>query len=242
MTGLDPVSEYGSGKIAVLWALLITAIPWIPGWIAWIYASGTRKQERDRAKAELHRLGLFEEETYQQWFSQRQHDRMALEKERVQTLNLSPKAFAQLVADLPSVLSRVEYFLGLAERQLPKGSPQFFWDTISKLEGMLFEGIPDKVCAIKNHARAGSAVDQVETLERETAGFVERLQSLVGRAKGLETFAQEHALRCTYEKRKLEDLKRELIQPKRSSFILGDFTDGDSGHDGGNGGNGGGGH
>jgi hypothetical protein len=235
-------------QLSALWTYLVLtvcAIGFIRDWIA-------RKQERDRAKTEPQHLGPFEEEAYQQWLRQRQHDQMALEKERVQILNLSPKAFAQLVADLPSVRCRVEYFLELAERQLPKGSPQFFWDTISKLEGKVFEGIPDKVCAIKNQAGAGRAVEQVETLEREAARFAERLQSLVARAKGLETFAQEYALRSAYEKRELEGLRRALIRPKRSSFILGDFIHGDSGHDGGHsggdwgdgghGGDGGGGH
>lgn len=249
MTGLDPVAEYGSEKTAAwyvyLFVAIVLAIAWMPGWIAWIFTRETREQERDPAKDEPQGPDRLEE-AYQRWLSQRQEDQMGLEKERVQILNLSQKAFAQFVAGLPSVLGRLEYFLGLAERQLPNGSPQFFWDTISKLEGMLFEGIPDKVCAVKNNAGAGPAVEQVETLQREAARFAERLQSLVARAKGLETFAQEHALRCTYEKRKLEDLRRWLIRPKRSSFSLGDFIDGDSGHDGGhgggNGGNGGGGH
>jgi hypothetical protein len=35
------------------------------------------------------------------------------------------------------------------------------------------------------------------------------MQNLVARAKGLETFAQEHAMRCAYEERELEDLKRQ---------------------------------
>lgn len=48
---------------------------------------------------------------------------LAIRLERVQILNLSPKAFPQLMADLPSVRCRVEYFLELAEGQLPNGSP-----------------------------------------------------------------------------------------------------------------------
>ncbi len=226
-------------------AAIVIAISWIVRWIGRIFARRIREQERDPAKDEPQVPG-FLEEAYQRWLSQRQEDQMALEEERVQILNLSQKAFAQFVAGLPSVLSRVDYFLGLAERQLPNGSPQFFWDTISKLEGMLSDGIADKVCAVKNHAGTGRAVEQVETLEREAARFVERLQSLVARAQRPETFAQEHALRCAYEKRELEDLKKWLIRPKKTSFSLGDFIDGDSGadggHGGGNGGNGGGGH
>src|ERR1700722_8474821 len=101
---------------------------------------------------------------------------------------------------------------------------------------MLFEGIPDKVFAIKNRAGAGCVVEQAETLEREAARFAKRLQNLVERAKGLDAFAQEHVLRCAYEECKLEDLRKRLIRPKKSPFLLGDldgFTHGDSGHDGG---------
>ena len=47
----------------------------------------------------------------------------------------------------------------------------------------------------------GRALEQAETLEREAKLFHERLQSLADRAKGLEAFAQEHALRCAYEER-----------------------------------------
>jgi tetratricopeptide (TPR) repeat protein len=172
----------------------------------------TRKQERDRAKTEPQDLAPFEGEAYQQWLRQRRRDQMALEKERVQILNLSPQAFAQLVADLPSVRCRVEYLLEQSERQLSNGSAQIFWDTISQLKEMLFEGIPDKVYAIKNQAEAGRSVEQVETLEREAARFAERLQSLVARAKTLGSFAQEYALRSAYEKRELEDLRRALIR------------------------------
>jgi hypothetical protein len=132
------------------------------------------------------------------------------------------------VADLPSVRRSVEYYLEMAQRQLPNGSPQFFWDMISKLDGILSQGIPDKVCAIKKQSGAGSALEHA-TLEQEAACFAERLQSLVGRAKGLETFAQEHALRCAYEERELEDFKRRLIHPQRG-FSLGTLIDGDSGH------------
>jgi hypothetical protein len=93
-------------QLYALWMFLVVtvcAISFIRDWIA-----RTREQERDRAKTEPQHLGPFEEEAYQQWLRQRQHDQMALEKERVQILNLSPKAFAQFVAALPSVLCRVE--------------------------------------------------------------------------------------------------------------------------------------
>jgi len=112
-------------ELISLWVYLVIAIALatsIPVWIAWFSAPGVQKQVRGRPKAELQRLGLVEE-AYQQWLRQSQHAQMALEKERIQILNLSPKAFAQFVADLPSVLCRVEYFFGLAERQLPNGSP-----------------------------------------------------------------------------------------------------------------------
>ena len=161
-----------------------------------------------------------------------QDERTALEKERLRIQNLSPKAFAQLIADLPSIRSRVEYLLEIAERQLPKGNPLFFWDTISKLQGILSHGIPDKVCAVKKQAGVGRALEQAETLEREAKLFHERLQSLADRAKGLEAFAQEHALRCAYGERQLKDFKWQLIRPK-SSFTLGDFSDGGDGGGGG---------
>jgi hypothetical protein len=129
----------------------------------------------------------------------------------------------------------VEYLLEIAERQLPKGNPLFFWDTISKLDGILSLGIPDKVCAVKKQAGVGPALEQAETLEREAKLFHERLQSLTARAKGLETFAQEHALRCAYEERELKDYKWQLIRPMKS-FTLGDFSDWGDGGDGGDGG------
>ena len=53
----------------------------------------------------------------------------------------------------------------------------------------------------------GRALEQAETLEREAKLFHERLQSLADRAKGLEAFAQEHALRCAYEERQLKELQ-----------------------------------
>jgi hypothetical protein len=147
---------------------------------------------------------------YRQWLKQRRDERRAVEKERVRLQYLSPKAFAQLVADLPSIHCSVENLLEMAERELPKGNPQFFWDMISKLGGILSDGIPDKVWAIKKQAGVGRACEreQAETLEQEAKRFAERMQSLVARAKGLETFAQEHAVRCAYEERELEDLKR----------------------------------
>jgi tetratricopeptide (TPR) repeat protein len=202
-------------QLSTLWMYLVLTVCAI-GFIRDLI---TRKQERDRAKTEPQHLAPFEEEAYQQWLRQRRHDQMALEKERVQILNRSPKAFAQLVADMPSVRCRVEYLLEQSERQLPNGSPQIFWDTISQLEEMLFKEIPDKVYAIKNQAEAGRSVEQVETLEREATRFSERLQSLVARAKTLGSFAQEYALRSAYEKRELEDLRRALIRPKRSSCL-----------------------
>jgi hypothetical protein len=67
---------------------------------------------------------------YRQWLKQRRDERRAVEKERVRLQYLSPKAFAQLVADLPSIHCSVEHLLEMAERQLPKGSPQVFWDVI----------------------------------------------------------------------------------------------------------------
>ena len=231
MTGLNPAAWYVN---------LFVAMVFMPIWLAWFFTRETRKQKRNHATDEPQDPARFEE-GYERWLTQRKANQITLEKERVRVLNLSQKAFARFVADLPSVLSRMDYFLGLAERQLPNGSPQFFWNTISKLEGMLFEGIPDKVFDIKNKAGAGPAVEQVETLEREATRFAERLQSLVARAQGIESFAREHALRCSYEKRKLDDLKRSLTQPERSSFSPRDFIDGDSWSDGGNGGNGGGG-
>jgi tetratricopeptide (TPR) repeat protein len=202
-------------QLTTLWMYLVLTVCAI-GFIRDLI---TRKQERDRAKTEPQHLAPFEEEAYQQWLRQRRHDQMALEKERVQILNRSPKAFAQLVADMPSVRCRVEYLLEQSERQLPNGSAQIFWDTISQLKETLFEGIPAKVYAIKNQAEAGRPVEQVETLEREAARFAERLQSLVARAKTLESFAQEYALRSAYEKRELEDFRRALIRPERSSCL-----------------------
>jgi hypothetical protein len=228
--------------MASLWYVYVAialAIVLIRGLIAWITSERAQRRERDRANVEQQHLGLKEEEFYRQWLMQRLDERTALEKERVRIQNLSPKAFAQLVADLPSVCCRVEYLLQIAERQLPKGSPQFFWDMISKLDGILFLGIPDKVCALKKQAGVGPALEQAGTLAQEAKRFAERMQSLVARAKGLETFAQEHALRCTYEEREMEDFKRRLIRPVRS-FSLGAFIHGDSGHDGGHGGHGGG--
>jgi hypothetical protein len=129
---------------------------------------------------------------------QRRDERTALEKERVRIQNLSPKAFAQLVADLPSIHCSVESLLEMAKRQLPKGRPKVFWDMISKLDGILCDGIQDKVWAIKKQAGVGRAREreQAETLEQEAKRFSERMQSLVTRAKGLQTFAQEHAVRC----------------------------------------------
>ena len=93
---------------------------------------------------------------YRQWLKQRRDERRAVERERVRLQYLSPKAFAQLVADLPSIHCSVENLLEMAERELLKGNPQFFWDMISKLDGILSDGIPDKVWAIKK--QAGSAV------------------------------------------------------------------------------------
>ena len=179
-------------------------------------------EERDPASIERpqphpqQQLGLNEEGLYRQWLKQRLDERTALEKERVRIQNLSPKAFAQLVADLPSIRCRVEYLLEIAERQLPKGNPLFFWDTISKLDGILSHEIPDKVCAVKKQARVGRALEQAETLEQEAKRFGERVQSLAARAKGLETFAQEHALRCAYEELELKDFKWQLVRPKGS--------------------------
>jgi hypothetical protein len=196
-----------------------------------------QRQERDPADVEQQQLGLDEEGLYRQWLNQRLDERTALEKERGRIQNLSPKAFAQLVADLPSIRCSVEYLLEIAERQLPNGNPLFFWDTISKLDGILSHRIPDKVCAVKKQG-VGRALEQAETLEREAKLFDARLQSLTTRAKGLETFAQEHALRCAYEERELKDFKWQLIRPKRS-FTLGDLSDWEHGHHGGHGGHGG---
>jgi hypothetical protein len=134
---------------------------------------------------------------------------MTLAKERVRIENLSPKAFAQLVANLPSISCSVESLLEMAERQLLTGSPKVFWDMISKLDGILCDGIPDKVWAIKRQAGVGRAREreQAETLVQEAKRFTERMQSLVTRAKELPTFAQEHAVRCAYEEREWEDRK-----------------------------------
>jgi len=231
---------------------IVLAIVLIPRLIAWWFTrEGAQRKERDveeRDPANIEQpqatktgrsgphpqqqLGLNEEGLYRQWLKERLDERTALEKERVRIQNLSPKAFAQLIADLPSIRSRVEYLLEIAERQLPKGNPLFFWDTISKLQGILSHGIPDKVCAVKKQAGVGRALEQAETLEREAKLFHERLQSLADRAKGLEAFAQEHALRCAYEERQLKDFKWQLIRPK-SSFTLGDFSDGGDGGGGG---------
>jgi hypothetical protein len=99
----------------------------------------------------------------------------------------------------------------MAERELQRVIPN--WDMISKLDGILSDGIPDKVWAIKKQAGVGRAREreQAETLEQEAKRFAERMQSLVARAKGLETFAQEHAVRCAYEERELEDSKRQAV-------------------------------
>jgi hypothetical protein len=81
-------------QLSTLWTYLVLtvfAIGFVGKWIA-----RTRKRERDRAKTESQHLVPFEEEAYQQWLLQRQHDQMALTKERVRIENLSPKAFAQL--------------------------------------------------------------------------------------------------------------------------------------------------
>jgi hypothetical protein len=237
---------------------IVLAIVFIPRLIAWFASEraqrqerdiesaqrqerdieSAQRQERDPANVEQQQLGLNEEGLYWQWINQRLDERTALEKERVRIQNLSPKAFAQLVADLPSIRCSVEYLLEIAERQLPKGNPLFFWDTISKLDGILSHRIPDKVCALRKQAGVGRALEQAETLEREAKLFDARLQSLATRAKGLETFAQEHALRCAYEERELKDFKWQLIRPKRS-FTLGDFSDWDHGGHGGHGGDGG---
>jgi hypothetical protein len=180
---VDRVTYNGSENIAAYEFLFIVAvllaICLAPGWIAWFSASGTRKEERGRRRP---RLLEDEDEGYLQWFMRRQNDRETLGNELIQIENLYPKAYAQFVANLPSVLGGVEYFLGLAERQLPLGSPQFFWDTISKLDVMLFQGIPDKVWAIQRRAGAVRVVDQVEALEQEVARYVERLQGLVARS------------------------------------------------------------
>ena len=178
---------------ATIVLVIIFLIRGVPAWIAWIINERTPEQ------------GF-----YRQWLKQRRDERRAVEKERVRLQYLSPKAFAQLVADLPSIHCSVENLLEMAERELPKGNPQFFWDMISKLGGILSDGIPDKVWAIKKQAGVGRAREreQAETLEQEAKRFAERMQSLVARAKGLETFAQEHAVRCAYEERELEDLKR----------------------------------
>ena len=165
MTGLNPAAWYVN-----LFVAIVVAMVFMPIWLAWFFTREARKQKRNHATDEPQDPARFEE-GYQRWLTQRETDQIALEKERVRVLNLSQKAFARFVADLPSVLSRMEYFLGLGERQLPNGSLQFFWDTISKLEGMLFEGIPDKVFEIKKKAGAGPAVEQVETLEREATRF-----------------------------------------------------------------------
>jgi hypothetical protein len=83
---------------------------------------------------------------------------------------------------------------------------------------------PDKICAIKNQAGAGCAVEQVENLEREAARFAERLQSLVARGKALETFGQEYALCSAYEKRELEDLRRALTERKDHRLAWGPLS------------------
>jgi hypothetical protein len=186
--------------------LTVCAIGFIREWIA-----RTRERERDRARTKSQHLVPFEEEAYQQWLRQRQIDQMALAKERVRIENLSPKAFAQLVADLPSIRCSVESLLEMAERQLLEGNAKVFWDMISKLDGMLCDGIPAKVWAIKRQAGVGRAREreQAETLEQEAKRFAERMQSLVTRAKGLQTFAQEHAVRYAYEEREWADLKKQ---------------------------------
>jgi hypothetical protein len=149
-----------------------------------IAAAGTWKEARERwqEERERRRQHLLEDEVYLQWLMSRQSDRETLGDELIQIENLSAKAYAQFVANLPSVMGRVEYLFELAERQLPLGNPQFFWDTISKLDVMLFQGIPDKVWAIQRRAGAVRVVDQVEALEQEVARYVERLQGLVARS------------------------------------------------------------
>jgi hypothetical protein len=128
---------------------IVLAIVLIPRLVAWWFTSeGAQRKERDveeRDPANIERLqatktgrsgpqpqqqlGL-NEGLYRQWLKQRRDERRAVEKERVRLQYLSPKAFAQLVADLPSIHCSVEHLLEMAERRLPKGSPQFFWDTI----------------------------------------------------------------------------------------------------------------
>jgi hypothetical protein len=109
-------------------SFLFLAIVVISTWIIW-GASGGRKKALEqelaveRAKAELRRLGLFEEDAYQEWLSQRIADREAVEKERIRIENFSSKALAKFVADPSSVLGGAEYLLGLAELQLPNGNP-----------------------------------------------------------------------------------------------------------------------
>ena len=58
---------------------------------------------------------------YRQWLKQRRDERRAVEKERVRLQYLSPKAFAQLVADLPSIHCSVENLLEMAETRVAKG-------------------------------------------------------------------------------------------------------------------------
>ena len=81
---------------------------------------------------------------------------------------------------------------------------------ISKLDGILF------FCIYRRRAPSKSKRGWGARLSRNTGargqGFAERMQSLVARAKGLETFAQEHALRCIYEEREMEGFK-EAAEP-----------------------------
>ncbi len=222
----------------------------ITGFIAWFTNQTPQRQEHDNERAlrqerdleqepanaqpqhvEQEPSRLKEEGLYLNWLEQRREERMALEKERSRIQDLSPKAVSQLVADLTSFRCGVEYLLVMAEHQLPKGSPRFFWDTISKLDGILGYGIPDKVCALKKHAWAGSALERAVRLEQKAQRFTERLQSLVNRGKGLEAFAQEHALRCGYEEREMQDFKMQLIRPQRASLRCSNDSD-DVGGDG----------
>jgi len=85
----------------------------------------------------------------------------------------------------------------------------------------LFQGIPDKVYTIKKPVVGrGARWSKSKSWSKKASRLAERLQSLVACSKGLETFAKEHVLRCVYEKRELEDLRRWQIRPKRS-FSLG---------------------
>jgi hypothetical protein len=115
-------------------------IPWIIV-IAWIIIARTRKQGRDPAMGEQQHSGLNEQVSYLQWLHQRQDERTAIEKERIG--KLSAESF-RAVCGGPA-LGTSQCVLEMAQRQLPNGSPQFFWDMISKLDGIVSQGIPDKV-------------------------------------------------------------------------------------------------